>query len=413
MRSSRIILLAISVVFFNSCKKRNDPRSEFSKIVDYNSATIICEGISHGDEVLERGFCWGTNVSPTIFDNKIVSGSGEGNYTVSIENLVHGAEYHIRSYCASRLKISYSDEKVLKTVADPTLSVYFPSVITNTSFVFGGFISSPYALFEGGICYGLNPNPTVSNFTTSIPLAAGLFSCSVTDLTPNTTFYYRAFAKVGAAIFYSENQAMVKTYYSTVTDVDSNVYYTVLIGSQEWMAENLRVEHFQNGAPLSYCILAGWETSPNTTGLYGSYDDDDSLKSIYGHLYDGKAVRSVVSIAPIGWRIPSYNDWVTLSNYLGGDNYAGGEMIKASFYGFHDGLYFNSSGFSVIMGGQRNYNGIDYGLIASTHSTTFWTDSFDVAGYLGFYRRLSYGSHTLQSGSSPTRSGYYVRCIKN
>jgi uncharacterized protein (TIGR02145 family) len=120
--------------------------------------------------------------------------------------------------------------------------------------------------------------------------------------------------------------------YGTVTDVDGNVYPTVLIGTQEWMAQNLKASHENSGEPLQFinygpmCTIF-WRESVWGTFAYRYYDYQyDSLGCLYKH----------ASPCPPGFHIPSIDDWNILINFLGGDSVAGGKLKATSFNGTNE-----------------------------------------------------------------------------
>ena len=102
----------------------------------------------------------------------------------------------------------------------------------------------------------------------------------------------------------------------TVTDIDGNVYQTVEIGNQIWMAENLKVVHYRNGDPTPK-ITDNAEWSTSTTGAYCNYSNVDSLADTCGSIYNWYAVCDNRNIAPEGWHVPSDDDWKELEMYLG------------------------------------------------------------------------------------------------
>ena len=95
---------------------------------------------------------------------------------------------------------------------------------------------------------------------------------------------------------------------STVTDVDGNVYKTVKIGNQWWMAENLSVTHFNDGSALDFFALNDadtlWANAANPS--YTVIND-----SLFGYLYNFNVVENVKNIAPEGWHVPTDEDWKT------------------------------------------------------------------------------------------------------
>ncbi len=142
----------------------------------------------------------------------------------------------------------------------------------------------------------------------------------------------------------------------TVTDVDGNVYRTVKIGDQWWMAENLRVKHDPGGNPITWY----------------RYDDSLSRERTYGLLYgwndamNGETGEGAQGIAPAGWHIPSDADWQELFDHLGGIAVAGGAMKErgTGHWRSPNTGATDSSGFNGLPGGCRTsagYEGIGYG----------------------------------------------------
>ena len=127
--------------------------------------------------------------------------------------------------------------------------------------------------------------------------------------------------------------------YGELTDYDGNVYTTVVIGTQEWIVENLRVTHYADGTAIPEITLdADWLAEDGTAGHDGAwcyYDNDSSYLSDYGLLYNSHAVANTKELCyferdgaqQTGWRIPARNDWQTLIDYLGG-NLVSGAKIK-------------------------------------------------------------------------------------
>ncbi|SVB66406.1 uncharacterized protein METZ01_LOCUS219260, partial [marine metagenome] len=127
--------------------------------------------------------------------------------------------------------------------------------------------------------------------------------------------------------------------YRTVTDIDGNVYQTVQIGDQLWMAENLKVTHYQNGDEIPCNV----------------YNDDPSNSAIYGRLYTWYAVDDERGICPEDWHVPTDEEYTVLTDYLGGLSVAGGKMKDDILW---NGT--NESGFTGLPGGYRHHSIGDY-----------------------------------------------------
>lgn len=207
---------------------------------------------------------------------------------------------------------------------------------------------------------------------------------------------------------------------STVTDIEGNVYQTVKIGNQWWMAEDLKVTKYRNGNPIRNAqSLADW---PDTIAAYCLYDNNPSAP---GLLYNFYAVQDTGNIAPAGWHIPTDAEWKTLEITLGMSQAEAdkltwrgtdqGEQLKVASPGgwtrFGDVWSTNSSGFTALAGGCRLFNGVyaDPGLFA----TGFWWTSTLYAEKEGFYRYLDYKSTEVFRSHEVKNYGMAIRCVKD
>jgi uncharacterized protein (TIGR02145 family) len=109
--------------------------------------------------------------------------------------------------------------------------------------------------------------------------------------------------------------------YGTMTDIDGNVYKTIIIGTQTWMAENLKVTHYRNGDSIpNVKDTTKWGYFEIRTGAYCWYNNNILNKRIYGAIYNWYAASDSQNIAPLGWHVASLDDWQTLMNYVNPTN---------------------------------------------------------------------------------------------
>lgn len=210
-----------------------------------------------------------------------------------------------------------------------------------------------------------------------------------------------------------------KITYGTMTDQDGNVYKTVTIGTQTWMAENLRVTTYNDGTPIHHANdIESW--GGLNKGAYCNYNNTNNQDTIstYGRIYNWYAVNTgwyavnTGILAPKGWHVPSKQEWTTLINYLGGEDVAGGKLkeIGIDHWENPNTGATNESGFTAIPCGCRGYNS-DFAKSTSLFVGWWTTDSYYSTAYV---MTLNVNSNTAYCGSySDEHSGYYVRCIKN
>jgi uncharacterized protein (TIGR02145 family) len=197
--------------------------------------------------------------------------------------------------------------------------------------------------------------------------------------------------------------------FGKVKDIDGNVYKTVKIGNQVWMAENLRVSRYRNGDPIpNVTDKAQW--SSLTTGAWCHYDNQSANDGVYGKLYNAFAVLDSRGIAPRGWHVPTDEEWAVLISYLGGASVAGGKMkaVSSLWFSPNEGAT-NSSGFSGLPGGYRDYTG-DFG--SGGYYGTWWT-STDGGLYGPYEYTLQYDFAFISKSSSTKERGFSLRCIKD
>jgi len=202
--------------------------------------------------------------------------------------------------------------------------------------------------------------------------------------------------------------------YGTMTDQDGNVYKTITIGTQTWMAENLRTTKYNDGTAIPNITDNNvWNgLLYEATGAYCAYKNTINIDSIsiLGLLYNWYAVNTG-KLAPAGWHVPSSNEWTTLINYLGGAEVAGGKMKETGnmHWGSSDTSIDNSSGFTALPSGNR----MDYGLFRDmdTHSH-YWSTTVESEYYVWYYD-IGYSGTYIFRNSYWRNSGYAVRCLKD
>ncbi|HEY6915650.1 MAG TPA: fibrobacter succinogenes major paralogous domain-containing protein [Paludibacter sp.] len=372
-----------------------------------------------GNSVSERGVCWSTSPNPTIADPKSSDGNGVGSFTSSLTGLKNSTKYYVRTYATNIDSTYYGNEVSFNTLSGIiTISSTAASNISGTTAKFGGYISAVggSSIIESGICYSSNINPTIDdNKISTTNKSIGTYSATASGLTPNTTYYFRAYATNSVGLYYG-NELSFKTT-SIVTDADGNVYNTVTIGTQTWMVENLKTTKYNDGTSIPLVANASsWSTS--TTPAYCWYANDAANKNKYGALYNGYAI-STGKLAPTGWHIATDAEWTTLENYIGVNTGKSGTVTKAlsattdwttstspGAIG-NDLSINNSSGFTALPGGIRDNTGI-YDMVGT--DCYYWTSTGTTTLS---YRNFNYQKYTITKNTKARNFGYSVRCIKD
>jgi uncharacterized protein (TIGR02145 family) len=387
--------------------------SAITQITAQCGGNITSDG---GATVTVRGVCWSTNPTPTVADSKTTDGTGTGSFTSSIISLTAGTPYYVRAYATNSAGTGYGNAQSFTTLANntiPVLTTASVSAITQTTAQCGGNITSDggATVTVRGVCWSTNPTPTIANSKTTNGTGTGSFISSITDLSPSTPYYVRAYATNSVGTGYGNTQSFTTAGSSgTVTDIDGNVYQTVTIGTQVWMAENLKVTHYRNGEAIpNVTDNTTWYNL--TTGAYCEYNNDLNNVATYGRLYNWHAVGDSRNIAPTGWHVPTDAEWQTLVDYLGGSSVAGGKMKEAGtthWLSPNTGAT-NESGFSGLPGGGRSSNG-PYDYVG--YYACFWS-STEGSSSGAWCRYLYCGNSVVTRLNDDKHLGFSVRCVKD
>jgi len=185
------------------------------------------------------------------------------------------------------------------------------------------------------------------------------------------------------------------------SDVEGNSYNTVKIGTQVWMAENLKTTKYNDGTPIPN-ITDNTAWGALTTGAYGDYNNTPSNSTTYGRLYnwyavDNNAATKVASnggknVCPTGWHIPSYAEWTTLTDYLTNNGYG-----------------YQGSGFTALPSGYR----VSDGTFINMGNGTDWWSSSEYSTSNAYLRQLVFVNSIVEGGGQSKDLGLSVRCLRD
>jgi uncharacterized protein (TIGR02145 family) len=287
-----------------------------------------------------------------------------------------------------------------------------------------------------GVCWSTSQNPTTANSKTTNGTGLGTYTSNITGLSPNTTYYVRAYATNAEGTAYGEQRSF-KTNQDTADDTftdsrDGHVYKTVTIGNQTWMAENL--------AYLPSVVGPGTGSYSNPYYYVYDYNGTDlsaakatNNYNTYGVLYNWPAA---LTACPAGWHLPSDAEWVQLETFLSNNGYrydgktgpqSDSETVQdkiakslASESGWwsYSGTgtvgstdypaYRNKSGFTALPGGSR----YDSGAFGELGGFGYWWSSTKGSSSYAWSRYLYYLNSRVDRYHSPKGFGFSVRCVR-
>jgi len=197
--------------------------------------------------------------------------------------------------------------------------------------------------------------------------------------------------------------------YGSITDIDGNTYKTVTIGTQTWMAENLKVTKYNDGIAIPN-VTDNTAWSELTTGALCDYDNTPSNSETYGKLYNWHAVNTG-KLCPTGWHVPSDAEWTELTDYLGGTSDAGGKLKETgtTHWNSPNTSTTNETGFTALPGGYRHYGGAFNGIGGYG---TWWSATEDDTND-AWTRLMYYTNSNVLRFSDNKELGLSVRCLRD
>ena len=323
-----------------------------TSVVIYNRQAIVGGAIidNGGVKIEEKGVCYSLSNNPTYNSLREISDTGNDVFQVELMDLLTDTSYYARAYAVNSVGIAYGDVIKFKVLSSkPVVKTIGVDNIENKSAIVQGKVEddggSP--ITGKGFCWDMNPNPSIENALIIYNNEnENNFYSTIRDLTEGVTYYVCAFAENKRGISYGE-QIMFTTKSvpvdkqsclgpETVNDYDGNAYKTVSIGNQCWLKENIKAESFSDGTKMSVGVNIAFQSFVE---YYSGYESHSLTESSYAtnprkytdNLYNWCAAvnkssssannpSGIQGICPIGWHIPSQQEWVQLVNYVSSNN---------------------------------------------------------------------------------------------
>ena len=244
-------------------------------------------------------------------------------------------------------------------------------------------------------------------------------SAYITGLKASTIYHFRVKAVNSSGTIYGRDTTFTTAgtggsriifnpdlAYGSVTDNDGNTYKTIQIGTQTWMAENLKTTKYNDETAIPLVKDAVAWTELATPG-YCWYTNDSVS---YGALYNFYTINTG-KLCPMGWHIPSDVEWTALTTYLGGESVAGDKQKETGLTHWQSpntGAT-NESGYTALPGGYR----INDGSFSSLRRNGYWWSSTESSSVNAYYTDLFYDSDNGARDDSDKKAGFSVRCLQN
>ena len=409
------------VLFIISCVK--DPTipvliTNPATDITINSVTVSGKINSDGGSpITVRGICWGTSFNPTIEGSHTTEVEDSVIFSAEITDLDPNTLYYARAFAENSVGIAYGNEIEFTTgIAAPEVITLVISDITDNTAMSGGKITydGGAGITAKGICWSTSPEPDIFDSFTYNGTDTTRYQSQMTDLSPATKYYVRAYVQNAAWIVYGEEFIFT----TKMSDVEGNLYNTITIGSQVWMAENLRTTKFNDNNPIPN-ITGNTEWLNLSGAAYCWYNNDISYKPTLGALYSWYTITEG-GLCPSGWHVPTDEEFGTLEIFLGmnpdsiniwgwrGTNQ--GTQMKDTTGWDNEGNGTNTSGFTGLPGGYRY---AAQGAFYALGRLTYWWTKTENGTVEAWYRRLDASQNDVYRASTSKKGGKYIRCLKD
>jgi uncharacterized protein (TIGR02145 family) len=313
--------------------------------------------------------------------------------------------------------------------------------ITGTTATGGGTVTEEGSgkVFERGVCWSELYDPTIADDRTTEGGGAGSFTSDLSDLKGSTTYFIKAYATNKAGTGYGDQVKFTTLFvnYSgqtgTIDDIDGNTYPTIGIGSQIWMAENLKTTKFNDGTPIPN-VTDNEKWKDLSSPAYCWYNNDIGNKNVYGALYNWhtilKSNNGNRNLCPAGWHVASDSEWTIMEDYLISSGYnfdgtvAGNKLAKSlastnkwdpsDITGTPGNTDYpskrNSTGFSAFPSGGRSC--FDGSFNYMGYYSCWWTSTL-IDAYDAYYRIMYTKYISVYRYNDWNSSGFSIRCLRD
>lgn len=295
-------------------------------------------------------------------------------------------------------------------------------MVTPSSAIIDGEITSNGGsrLSEQGFCWSTGHNPVITDSIIMMGFQdVCRYSTTLRGLGQQTDYYIRAYATngvgtaYGAEVLFTTLADFPPGEMGTVEDIEGNVYQTISIGSQVWMAENLKTSRYNNGdliGTTSPALLAIREE--DSSKYQWAYNGDERNVATYGRLYTWYAAADARNVCPTGWHLSTEIEWSILIAYLGGVDDAGGKLKETGIAHWQSPNYgaANSFGFTALPGGSRDV-WEEFANIGTEGGWWLGTVS-SLVGFATAYNIYTTGSSILETWDNKWQ-GHSIRCVRD
>lgn len=417
MKQTLIFLKStLLVILLIACKKDNDPptcsinyphnNDTFSK-----GTTIVITGSADDSD-------GGIDEIKLYIDEVLVDSLSDKSFSHFLDTKYFSIGSHIIMAIAKDNKGNEANALCTFNIVSGVADLSIDSVISifDTKALIKGHIlnNGGTEILQKGFYYGESENLILNGSKIIVEEGNDEFSTYLIDLSPVTKYYVQSYAINEKGISFSKviNFTTKNIEGSTVQDYEGNIYKTVKIGEQWWMAENLKSTKYNNGDIIGTTSPPTLDISLKSSPKYQwAYNGDESNARIYGRLYTYYTIIDNRKVCPSGWHVPSDSEWTVLTTYLGGENVTGGKIkeIETTHWNSPNVGATNETGFTALPSGIRYSDGSFHRINEECYlwsSTSYNADD-------AWRMNLSYGMRDIGRATDYKEGGFSVRCIKD